>query len=63
MAKAKAKYRELMDELTGVLAAMQDDGLDVDEALKKYERGQELVKELTAYLEQAENSIAVHKMA
>lgn len=63
MAKAKPNYRELMDELTSVLAAMQDDGLDVDEALKKYERGQVLIKELTEYLEQAENSIAVHKIA
>lgn len=62
MAKVKPNYRELMDELTGVLAAMQDDGLDVDEALKKYERGQELIKELTAYLEAAENSSTIHKM-
>ena len=63
MAKDKPNYRELTDELTQLLADMQDDGLDVDEALKKYERGQQLVRQLSDYLKQAENSITIHKMA
>lgn len=62
MAKDTQNYRELMDELSQLLAVMQDDSLDVDEAMKKYERGQQLIKELTAYLEKAENKITIHKL-
>lgn len=47
----------MMDELQQLLADLQDDGLDVDAALQKYERGQQLVKELSKYLETAENTI------
>lgn len=63
MTKESIDYRALMAELQQILADMQGDGLDVDAALKQYERGQELIRRLTAYLEQAENKITVHKLA
>ena len=54
-------YQKTMTELQQLLADMQGDSLDVDEALKKYERGQELIAQLTKYLEDAENKITIRK--
>ena len=61
MAKDKQDYRTMMAELQDILAAMQSDDLDVDEALRQYERGQQLIAELTQYLAVAENKITVRK--
>jgi exodeoxyribonuclease VII small subunit len=63
MTKESIDYRALMAELQQILADMQGDGLDVDAALTQHERRQELIRRLTAYLEQAENKITVHKLA
>lgn len=60
MAK-EVDYGKLMAELQQLLVDMQDDGIDVDAALAKYERGQELIKQLETYLETAENTITVRK--
>ncbi len=59
MAKATPKpdYQTLKNELDEILADLQRDELDVDAALGKYRRGLEVVKELQAYLETAENTI------
>lgn len=57
MAKDKLDYQSMMRELQQLLADMQDDDVDVDAALVKYERGRQLIKELTDYLETAENKI------
>ena len=54
-------YQTAMAELQHLLADMQDDDVDVDEALKKYERGQELIAQLSSYLEAAENKISIRK--
>lgn len=55
-------YAAAMTELQQLLSDMQGDGLDVDEALKKYERGQELIAQLSTYLDEAENKITVRKV-
>lgn len=57
MPKAKPDYETLAAELDNVLAALQRDDLGVDEALKNYHRGLELVKQLEDYLQSAENTI------
>jgi exodeoxyribonuclease VII small subunit len=57
MPKAKPDYETLTAELDSVLGALQRDDLGVDEALKKYQRGLELVRQLEAYLQSAENTI------
>lgn len=57
MAKARASYQELRRELDGVMARLQAENLDVDEAIKLYERGLALVKDLEAYLKTAENTV------
>lgn len=50
-------YAELKQELDTVLDTLQSDDLSVDDALKSYERGMELVKELETTLKEAENKI------
>lgn len=57
MAKQQIDYQSMMRELQQLLADMQDDDTDVDAALAKYERGRQLIKELTDYLDTAENKI------
>ncbi len=50
-------YQDLETELQGIIAWFESDTFDVDEAVKKYERGLELVKELEMYLGTAENTV------
>lgn len=57
MAKEKKSYRDLMAELDAVMAKLQDDGLDVDEAVDLYEQGLKLTDQLTAYLTESENKL------
>jgi len=57
MAKQQMDYQSMMRELQQLLADMQDDDVDVDAALAKYERGRQLIKELNDYLETAENKV------
>jgi len=53
----KSSYETLQTELEGVMAKLQAEDLDVDEALSLYQRGLELVKQLDSYLKTAENSV------
>jgi exodeoxyribonuclease VII small subunit len=50
-------YRELSDELDAVMAHLQADDLDVDEAIEQYEKGMTLVGQLTDYLKARENQL------
>jgi exodeoxyribonuclease VII small subunit len=58
MATKKTDYKALNQELDELLLRLQAEDLDVDEAVKLYERGIAITKELKAYLEQAENTVA-----
>lgn len=51
-------YRKLSDELDTVLEGLQTADLDIDEAVAKYERGMQIVKDLEGYLKTAENKVA-----
>ena len=55
--KSETTYAELKSELDGVLNALQQDDISVDDAMKCYERGMELVKQLETTLKDAENKI------
>jgi exodeoxyribonuclease VII small subunit len=57
MSQPKPTYQELKVELDQVMSKLQQEELDVDEALKLYERGLQLVQELEKYLKTAENSV------
>lgn len=47
----------MKDELENIMVKLQAEDIDVDEALKLYERGLELVKQLDKYLKTAENTV------
>lgn len=57
MKTVKQDYQTLKNELDEVLMQLQDESTDIDAALKGYERGLELTKQLEAYLKSAENRI------
>ena len=50
-------YEALKTELDTILAELQREDLDVDTALKHYQRGLELVRQLEKYLAKAENKV------
>ncbi len=50
-------YEKLQEELETILSELQREDLDVDQALKHYERGLELVRQLEDYLKNAENKV------
>jgi len=56
-ADAGKSYAELSAELDDVLARLQHDDVDIDEALQAYRRGMVLVTALDRYLKEAENKI------
>ncbi len=53
----KIDYLKLSNELDQIVSKMQDDNTSIEESMKLYERGVEVIKELNAYLETAENKI------
>jgi exodeoxyribonuclease VII small subunit len=55
--KTEKTYSELKQELDEVLDVLQQDDISVDDALKNYERGMELVKQLEVTLKDAENKV------
>jgi exodeoxyribonuclease VII small subunit len=50
-------YQALNAELSEILATLQSEDLSVDQALKGYERGIAITKELEKYLKSAENKV------
>lgn len=53
----KTDYRALHTELDTILDKLQAAEFDIDDAIKSYERGMEIVLELERYLKQAENKV------
>lgn len=53
----KANYQSLSGELDEILMQLQSSDLDIDEAMKAYERGMVVAKQLEAYLKTTENKI------
>ncbi len=50
-------YSQLNEELNKILDELQSADLDIDDAVKKYERGMVIIKELENYLKTAENKV------
>lgn len=55
--KTTIDYTTLKTELDSVMLELQREDLDVDAALRHYERGLELVRQLEQYLKTAENRV------
>lgn len=50
-------YKELSEELDQAMHDLEQGDLDIDEAVKCYERGLAIVRELEAHLTSAENKV------
>jgi len=50
-------YAELNAELEEVMATLQHEDIDVDQAMEAYQKGMTLVAQLEIYLREAENKI------
>lgn len=50
-------YREMRNELDEIMTNLHTSDLDIDLAIKQYERGMQLIKELETYLKKAELKI------
>ena len=57
MSKQEENYSELTKELSAILAALQDNDLPIEEAVKKHAQGQKIIERLEKYLQSAENTI------
>lgn len=57
MTVKKIDYQSLSMELDEILEKLQSAELNIDEAVKAYERGMTIAKELETYLKEAENKI------
>ncbi len=57
MANTKSNYAGLSQELNEILTKLQSSDLDIDEAIKLYERGLNIANQLEKYLKTAENKI------
>lgn len=55
--KPQPSFRELSDQLDAVLAQLQADDIDVDEALKLHQQGTALAKQLEERLAAAEHQV------
>lgn len=55
--KKTISYEALNQELESVLSSLQSGELSIDEALKVYSRGQEIIAELQEFLKKASNKI------
>ncbi len=50
-------YKALNEELDTILTDLQREDTDIDSALKQYERGLELIRQLEEHLKNAENTV------
>jgi exodeoxyribonuclease VII small subunit len=57
MASKTTDYTKLSAELEQLIDNLQSGNLRIDEALKAYERGQSILKQLQVYLQTAENKV------
>ena len=57
MAKSDKSFRQMQSELDEILAGMQSSDADIDDSIKKYEKGLVLIEKMEAYLAEAENQI------
>lgn len=63
MTSQKESYRDLREELDGILLKLQSGDLDIEDATSQYERATQIVDKLEAYIQTAENKITKVKKA
>ena len=60
--KSDFKFSEALAELESITAYLESSSVDLDEAIKKFERGQWLTRQLEEHLKTAENTIKTIKV-
>lgn len=56
-ASSPKNYRQMSEELADVLAWFEQDNIDIDEAVDKYELALKLINDMEKYLKETENKI------
>jgi exodeoxyribonuclease VII small subunit len=57
-AKKEVKnYKEMTAELAEIMEWFESGNIDIDEAMAKYQKAMELIKEMENYLKTAENKV------
>ena len=51
------RYSEALKELEAITTYLESSDVDLDEAIKKFDRGSELASQIEAHLSSAENKI------
>ncbi|MEI6581307.1 MAG: exodeoxyribonuclease VII small subunit [bacterium] len=51
------KYSEALKELEAITIYLESSDVDLDEAIKKFDRGSELASQIESHLKNAENKI------
>lgn len=59
----KQSARELQNELNEIIDWFESDDFDIDQATEKYQRSQEVIKELAARLNDTKNKITKLSMS
>ena len=57
MPKQKVKFKDAFQRLENIVSELESEDVDLEEALKKYAEGLELVKLCKGRLEEAENRV------
>lgn len=55
--KKSQSYQQMHDELDKLIEWFESDGVNLDEAIEKYEAARQLLKRMEDYLNTAENKI------
>ncbi|MEI8338585.1 exodeoxyribonuclease VII small subunit [bacterium] len=55
--KDEFNYQEKSQQLDNIIASLQNPDDDIDSAIKNYENGKKIIKEIEEYLTKAENKI------
>ena len=58
---AQFNFAKAFEELEAIAKEFETESLDIDQGIKKFERGLELAKRLKAKLQEAENKISTIK--
>jgi len=53
------KFEELLDEISGIARALEDDDLSLEESIKRFERGTKLLNMAKKVLEKARTRIEI----
>jgi exodeoxyribonuclease VII small subunit len=62
MAEKKRTYQEMKSELDDIIASLESDDIDIDEAAELHKKGQKLAREIEKYLEKIKSDLDITKL-